>query len=75
MRDFSVKLNTAILEQKPSKTVAEQYSNDEMAHAVTLCDSIMEVFKKDKTDMLTAYMVLSSLADSIYISAVYGDTK
>lgn len=75
MRDFNVKLNTAILEQKPSKTVVEKYSDDEMTHAVALCDSIMEIFKKDKTDMLTAYMVLSSLADSIYVSAVYGDIK
>lgn len=73
MRDFNTKINTALLNERPSQTQKEQYSDEEMNHAVRLCDSIMEVFKKDNTDMLTAYMVLSSLADSIYVSAVFGD--
>jgi hypothetical protein len=68
MRDFNVQINKAILEDKP-KTIV----NEETTHAVRLADSIMEVFKKDGTDMLTAYMILSSLADSIYVTATFGN--
>lgn len=72
MRDFNIKINTAILNED-IQTQREMYSDEQMNKAVRLSDSIMEIFKKDNTDMLTAYMVLSSLADSIYVTAVLGD--
>lgn len=74
MRDFNVKLNTAILNEN-IPTQREQFSDEEMNELLRLSSSIMEVFEKNKTNMLTAYMVLQSLMDSIYVSAVFNDTN
>lgn len=74
MRDFNVKLNTAILNEN-IPTLREQTSDEEMNELVMLSSNIMEVFEKNKTNMLTAYMVLHSLMESIYVAAVFGDVK
>lgn len=72
MRDFNVKLNTAILNEN-IPTQREQFSDEEMNELVMLSSNIMEVFEKNKTNMLTAYTVLTSLSESIYVAAVFGD--
>lgn len=70
MRDFNFELNEEILKQVPKNPMLE---DDNMNEAMRVADSIMEIFKKNKTNMMDAFMILSSLADSIYMYSTFGE--
>lgn len=71
MRDFSVKINTAILEDTQTN-IREQYADESINKAVTVCNEIIGVLAKNDVGMEDAYMILLSLAESVYISSIYG---
>lgn len=71
MRDFNVKLNTAILEDSQTN-IKEKYSDKDVNKAVKVCNEIIQVLSNNDVDMENAYMILVSLAESVYISAICG---
>lgn len=70
MRNFNFKLNKEILEQVPKNPMLEDENINE---AMRVADDILEVFKKNKTNMMDSFMILSSLADSIYMYSTFGE--
>ena len=72
-RDFNVNLNKTILQDK---IPPENFIDDEGMNEIMNCaDDIIEVFAKHKTNMEDAWMILASLADSIYMYATNGDEE
>lgn len=69
-RNFNINLNKAILEKAPPEVLA---SNDEMNGIMSTADEIIEVFARNKTSMEDAWLILASLADSIYLYAQSGE--
>jgi hypothetical protein len=70
-RDFNVNLNKTILE---TNVVPENFATDEgMNDIMQTADEIIEVFAKRKTSMEDAWLILASLADSIYMYATTGE--
>lgn len=69
-RDFNFKLNTDILKEQQKNPMLE---DDAINSAMRTADEILEVFKKNKTNMMDAFMILSSLADSIYMYSTFKD--
>ena len=47
--------------------------NDVLNETMRVADEILEVFRKNKTTMMDAFMILSSLADSIYMYSTFGE--
>lgn len=69
-RDFNVNLNKTILE---TKVAPENFGTDEdMNNTMRTADEIIEVFAKNKTSMEDAWLILASLADSIYMYSQTG---
>ena len=71
MREFNVKLNTAILEDNQTN-IKEEYKDKDINKAVNVSNEIIKVFADNDVDMENAYMILVSLAEAVYISAIYG---
>lgn len=69
-RDFNFKLNTDILKEQQKNPMLE---DDAINSAMRTADEILEIFKKNKTNMMDAFMILSSLADSIYMYSTFKD--
>lgn len=69
-RDFNINLNKTILEKAKPEVLA---SNDEMNNIMGTADEIIEVFARNKTSMEDAWLILASLADSIYLYAQSGE--
>lgn len=69
-RDFNFKLNTEALKNQEKNPMLE---DDAINSAMRTADEILEVFKKNKTNMMDAFMILSSLADSIYMYSTFKD--
>lgn len=72
MKDFSVKVN---LEALSNVNTQEGTSDDDMNKIMSIQEKILEVFEEDEVDMFTAYMILLSMADSIYVSSVLNDIE
>lgn len=70
MRDFNFKLNTEVLKQVPDNELME---NDQLNQSIRVADEILEVFRKNKINMMEAFLILSSLADSIYMYSTFQD--
>ena len=67
-RNFNVNLNKTILETKVSP---ENFIDDDgMNNTMRVADEIIEVFAKNKTNMEDAWIILASLADSVYMYAM-----
>ena len=71
MRDFNVKINTAILEDNQTN-IKEEYADEDINKAVKVCNEIIKVLSDNDVDMEKAYMILVSLAESVYISSICG---
>lgn len=73
MREFkNVNLNPNVLKMAN----AEKHpllSEDAVDESMALYNQIMDVFKRNNTDLMTAFLVLSALADSIYAHSVFGE--
>lgn len=69
-RQFNLKINTDALDKLDDSPLRD---NDEMNRIMKVGDEIVEVFRKNKITMYDAYLILNSLADSIYLSATYSD--
>lgn len=69
MRDFNFEINKEILQAEKH----EMLENDNINDAMKVADDILEVFRKNKTTMMDAFMILSSLADSIYMYSTFGE--
>lgn len=72
MKDFSVKVN---LEALSNVNTQESTSNNDMNKIMSIQEKILEVFEEEDIDMFTAYMILLSMADSIYVSSVLNDIE
>lgn len=70
MREFNFKLNEEVLKKVPDNKMLE---NDVLNETMRVADEILEVFRKNKTTMMDAFMILSSLADSIYMYSTFGE--
>lgn len=70
MREFNFKLNEEVLNKVPDNKMLE---NDVLNETIKIADQILEVFRKNKTTMMDAFMILSSLADSIYMYSTFGE--
>lgn len=70
MREFNFKLNEEVLNKVPDNKMLE---NDVLNETIRIADQILEVFRKNKTTMMDAFMILSSLADSIYMYSTFGE--
>lgn len=69
MRDFNFQINKEILQAEKNSMLEDDNINE----AMRVADDILEIFKKNKTSMLDAFMILSSLADSIYMYSTFGE--
>lgn len=69
-RDFNFKLNTEVLKDQEKNPMLEDES---INSAMRTADKILEVFREDKTNMMDAFLILSSLADSIYMYSTFRD--
>jgi len=70
-REFNINLNKTVLE---TKVQPENFATDEgMNEIMRTADEIIEVFAKHKTSMEDAWLILASLADSIYMYAQTGE--
>ena len=70
MRDFKLQINKDILNtptEDLERTNAEQ--DEALTKMLKISDEILRVFADNKTTMFDAYMILTSIADSIYIYA------
>lgn len=74
MRDFNIKINEKILEDNRAN-LREQFSDEEMANTMRIADSIVELLAKEKTDMYTAYTILTALAYAIYVMSAFGENE
>ena len=70
MREFNFKLNEEVLKKVPDNPMLE---DDALNESIRIADDILEVFRKNKTSMMDAFMILSSLADSIYMYSTFGE--
>lgn len=70
MREFNFKLNEEVLKRVPDNPMLE---DDALNESIRIADDILEVFRKNKTSMMDAFMILSSLADSIYMYSTFGE--
>ena len=69
MREFNFKLNEEVLKKVPDNPMLE---DETINKSMRIADDILEVFRKNKTNMMDAYMILCSLADSIYMYSTFG---
>lgn len=70
MREFNIKINEEVLKEMPSTKMLE---DDTLNETIRIADDILEIFRKNKTNMSDAFMILSSLADSIYMYSTFGE--
>lgn len=69
-RDFNINLNKTILDTKIKPEFLG--TDDDMNTVIRTADEIIEVFAKNNTSMEDAWLILASLADSIYMYAQTG---
>lgn len=69
MRDFNFQINKEILQAEKNSMLEDDNINE----AMRVADDILEIFRKNKTTMMDAFMILSSLADSIYMYSTFGE--
>lgn len=69
-REFKRKLNIEALDE--DYVSPKKFDNKEANEIMQLSKDILGVFNNNGTDMETAYLVLISLADAIYVSSLYG---
>lgn len=70
MRNFKKDINFKALEHDYIEP--KQFETDEANEIMHMAKEVLNVFRKYDTDMEIAYLVLTSLADAIYVSSVYG---
>lgn len=70
MREFNFKLNEEVLKKIPENKMLEDEALNE---TIRIADDILEVFRKNKTNMQDSFMILCALADSIYMYSTFGE--
>lgn len=70
MRDFNFELNEKALKDVKKNEMLE---DDSLNEAMQTADEILDVFRRRKTNMMDSFLILASLADSIYMYSTFGE--
>ena len=68
MKDFSFKINEDVLKNAKTNPMLEE---DSMNEALGIAGEIIDVIEKHKISFYEAYVILASLADSIYLYSTF----
>lgn len=69
-REFNFQLNENVMKNLSDKPVTD---DEELTRVLKVGDDIFEVFRKHDVSMSDAYLILTSMADSIYMYSLTRD--
>ena len=70
---FSFDINKVLQNTIDKNVQSDNIDNDEVNNAMNIANEIIDVFSKYKIELADAYLILTSLADAIYLYSVTRD--